>query len=421
MRTRSAVLRRRVRRRRTRQPPARHRERRARASRRGRGARRIKSRRGCATPTCRSSTATARGRRRWRSVTRPPARCVEAGSACVTCARRPRRHGVRARLRAVRAVRRGPSRAVRARRRRQHGGTLLSGARRHHHADGARAQPPPRLLGFRRARGRVRRSLVKVDDDLPLDQAALFGCAVLTGVGAVVNTAQVRRASRSPWSASAGWGSARCSARSPRARARWSPSTRCRTSSSSRERSARRTPCTPDRTLPTRSATSTSGGVDVAVEMAGSVHAFETAYRITRRGGTTVTGGLPQPGRDVDAFAGAPGRRGAHHQGQLHRLGVPSRDIPRYIELFRAGHLPVDRLLGDARRARRHQRRARPPRLGARAASGRDDECLKHDTRGDFVPGCTSPRAGWTTTSTPVISITSFTTRTSTRSSTDAG
>jgi alcohol dehydrogenase len=36
-----------------------------------------------------------------------------------------------------------------------------------------------------------RRSVVKIDRDLPLDIAAVFGCAVLTGVGAVVNTAQV--------------------------------------------------------------------------------------------------------------------------------------------------------------------------------------------------------------------------------------
>jgi alcohol dehydrogenase len=33
---------------------------------------------------------------------------------------------------------------------------------------------------------------VKIDRELPLDEAALFGCAVLTGVGAVVNTAKVR-------------------------------------------------------------------------------------------------------------------------------------------------------------------------------------------------------------------------------------
>ncbi|MFY7852275.1 MAG: alcohol dehydrogenase catalytic domain-containing protein, partial [Brevundimonas sp.] len=37
-----------------------------------------------------------------------------------------------------------------------------------------------------------RRSLVKIDPALSFEEAALFGCAVLTGVGAVVNTAQVR-------------------------------------------------------------------------------------------------------------------------------------------------------------------------------------------------------------------------------------
>ena len=36
-----------------------------------------------------------------------------------------------------------------------------------------------------------RRSLVKVPRDLPLVEAALFGCAVLTGVGAVANTARI--------------------------------------------------------------------------------------------------------------------------------------------------------------------------------------------------------------------------------------
>ena len=40
-----------------------------------------------------------------------------------------------------------------------------------------------------------RRSVVKIDPDLPFRHAALFGCAVLTGVGAVVNTAQVKAGS----------------------------------------------------------------------------------------------------------------------------------------------------------------------------------------------------------------------------------
>ena len=34
--------------------------------------------------------------------------------------------------------------------------------------------------------------LVKIRPDMPLDKAALIGCGVTTGVGAVMNTAKVR-------------------------------------------------------------------------------------------------------------------------------------------------------------------------------------------------------------------------------------
>ena len=46
-----------------------------------------------------------------------------------------------------------------------------------------------------------RGSVVVIDPTLPLDIAALFGCAVVTGVGAVINTAQIRPGS-TVWSAS---------------------------------------------------------------------------------------------------------------------------------------------------------------------------------------------------------------------------
>ncbi|MBA3252855.1 MAG: alcohol dehydrogenase catalytic domain-containing protein, partial [Burkholderiaceae bacterium] len=70
-------------------------------------------------------------------------------------------------------------------------GSLLSGARRitrndqtiHHHL-GCSAFATHAVVS--------RRSAIKIDRDLPFEHAALFGCAVLTGVGAVVNTAQVR-------------------------------------------------------------------------------------------------------------------------------------------------------------------------------------------------------------------------------------
>src|SRR6266508_1847737 len=69
-------------------------------------------------------------------------------------------------------------------------GTLLSGARRLHR-NGSEVHHHLGISGFAEYATVSRRSLVKVDRELPLDQAALFGCAVLTGVGAVVNTAKV--------------------------------------------------------------------------------------------------------------------------------------------------------------------------------------------------------------------------------------
>ena len=72
--------------------------------------------------------------------------------------------------------------------------------------------------------------------------------------------------------------------------------------------------------------------------MAGSVRAIETAYKITRRGGTTVTAGLPPPTRDagrcrnVNLVAEERTIKGSY-------IGtcVPSRDLPRYIDLYRQG------------------------------------------------------------------------------------
>ena len=72
-------------------------------------------------------------------------------------------------------------------------GTLLSGARR---SAPRRREPMNHHLGcsvFAEYATVSRHSLVKIDPSVPLDEAALFGCAVLTGVGAVVNTAQVQR------------------------------------------------------------------------------------------------------------------------------------------------------------------------------------------------------------------------------------
>jgi alcohol dehydrogenase len=87
------------------------------------------------------------------------------------------------------------------------------------------------------------------------------------------------------------------------------------------------------------------GGVEYAFEMAGSVRALELAYKITRRGGTTVTAGLPNP---THTFALPPVNLVAEERtikGSYIGTCVPVRDLPRYVELYRRGKLPVDRLM----------------------------------------------------------------------------
>jgi len=91
----------------------------------------------------------------------------------------------------------------------------------------------------------------------------------------------------------------------------------------------------------------TRGGVDYAFEMAGAIPAMELAWRITRRGGTTVSAGLPHPDK---RFALPPVQLVAEERtlrGSYIGSAVPARDIPRYIDLYKRGKLPVDRLMGE--------------------------------------------------------------------------
>jgi alcohol dehydrogenase len=91
----------------------------------------------------------------------------------------------------------------------------------------------------------------------------------------------------------------------------------------------------------------TGGGVDFAFEMASSVKALELAYRITRRGGTTVTASLPHPTHTFALPATNLVAEERTIKGSYVGSCVPSRDIPRFIALYQQGLLPVDRLMSE--------------------------------------------------------------------------
>ena len=89
----------------------------------------------------------------------------------------------------------------------------------------------------------------------------------------------------------------------------------------------------------------TGQGPAAAPGMAGSVRALEFAYRITRRGGVTVTGGLANPAHLLGIQQVSLVGEERTLRGSYMGSSIPSRDIPRYIALHRAGRLPVDKLL----------------------------------------------------------------------------
>jgi alcohol dehydrogenase len=193
-----------------------------------------------------------------------------------------------------------------------------------------------------------RGSAVKIDSSLPFDEAALFGCAVLTGVGAALNTAQVFPGARVAVVGLGGVGlNALLGARVAGASQVVALDIHDDKLELARQLGATDTVNARDADAIQKVKDLTNGGVDFGFEMAGSVQAMELAYRITRRGGTTVTAGLPHPDarwplQHVNLTAEERTVKGSY-VGSC----VPPRDLPRYVELYRKGMLPVNKLMSD--------------------------------------------------------------------------
>lgn len=226
-------------------------------------------------------------------------------------------------------------------------GTLLSGNRRLHRG---RSEINHHLgvSAFADYAVTARESLVKVDPALPFAEAAVFGCAVMTGVGAVTNTVQPSPGS---FIAVVGLGGVGLAALLGARLVDAAMIIACDLSDSklalARDLGATHIVNAADADAVEKIRDITRGGVHFAFEMAGAVRALDLSYRVTRRGGTTVTAGLSNPQHlfsipHVGIVAEERTIKGSY-------LGScdPSRDIPRYIQMYRQGRLPVDKLLSE--------------------------------------------------------------------------
>ena len=174
---------------------------------------------------------------------------------------------------------------------------------------------------------------------MPLEIAALFGCAVLTGAGAVLNTVQVR-----PGDAVVvfGLGGVGIAAVMGATLAGAHPLIAIDPVEFKRELALEvgaTAALHPDEVGDLR--------VRYAFEAAGQPAVLAAAYAATARGGTTVAIGLPHPSRELTLNALSLVAESRTLKGSYLGSAVPQRDIPLLISLWRAGRLPVERLRGE--------------------------------------------------------------------------
>ncbi|MCC4309664.1 zinc-dependent alcohol dehydrogenase family protein [Alcanivorax marinus] len=224
-------------------------------------------------------------------------------------------------------------------------GVLLGGGRRLHQGD-ATVNHHLGVSGFAEHVVTSRRSAVKIPKDLPFDIAAVFGCAVLTGVGAVVHTAGLRAGQSVLVVGLGGVGlSAVLGAVAGGARQVIAADIAQDKLDMAKSLGATHVVNSGDEDAVEQVKAISGGGVDIAAEFAGVGPALEFAFAATGKGGKTVTAGLPHP---KTRLAVSPVQLVAEERSLMGSyLGghVPALDIPEYVALYQAGRLPVDKLL----------------------------------------------------------------------------
>ena len=263
-------------------------------------------------------------------------------------------------------------------------GTLSDGTSRLRLPDGTELQHELQTACFAERAVVAAASAVALPDELPLWQAALLGCAVVTGFGAVRNVARVRAGESVVVIGAGGVGlqvlaAAKLAGAEPIVVVDRDASRLARAS----ERGADHVvdSSTDDRIVRTLR-TLTGGGADHAFEVVGLAETILLAWKAIRPGATAIVVGLAEKGVDVCLpaidFLSDKGIRGSYYGS-----GDPAHDLPALAELALAGELDLagvvshltdlDDAPGGARTAPARRGRAYHPR-------DRPRDCGRADT-----------------------------------------
>ncbi len=227
-------------------------------------------------------------------------------------------------------------------------GLLATGSRRLKLPDGGRLNHYSGISVYAQYAVVAPQSLIKIDHAVPFDVAALFGCAVVTGAGAVFNSAQVKPGASVAIIGLGGVGLTAVMAAREAGAARII-GIDVLPSKFDLAKAVGATDCfdARDPEIVAKLLALTDGGVDHAFEISGHLSALEMAQKITVRGGEVVGVGI---GKSSSAFTTLQLPWVCEERvlrGSFMGGGVPQNDVPRYVDMYLKGRLPVDQLRSD--------------------------------------------------------------------------
>jgi S-(hydroxymethyl)glutathione dehydrogenase / alcohol dehydrogenase len=186
---------------------------------------------------------------------------------------------------------------------------------------------------------------VKIADDVPFELAALVGCSVMTGVGAVINTAKVTPGSTVVVIGCGGVGISVIQG----ARASGASTIVAVDTNEAKQELARRFGAThgvhPDGLAELRGPVTLGEGFDYAFEAVGSPQTIKTAWDATRRGGLTVVVGAGGVDENVELSLFELLHDGKTLTGSLYGEANIRTDFHRLLNLWRAGRLDLEGMI----------------------------------------------------------------------------
>lgn len=203
------------------------------------------------------------------------------------------------------------------------------------------------VSSFATATNCLGRAVVPIDKSIPLDIAALVGCGVATGAGAAFNTAPVGHGASVAVIGLGGVGLAALMGAAVRGAAdiiAVDTVAERREVAGSVGATHLVDPADGDAAKQIRAITG-KRGADIVFEAAGRGATVEMAINATRRGGITCVVGASGPDERVEVSPYDLFMRAKTIVGCQYGSVVPARDFPLLLDLWRAGRMPLDRLV----------------------------------------------------------------------------